>query len=96
VYGAAINLNVGNGIVSEDDFSTLTAPASPPSLQSSRLGDQFVLSWPRSALHYVLEECADLDTGIWIAAGPPVLINNLNVFRSDLSPGRRFYRLMRP
>jgi hypothetical protein len=96
VYGAAINLNVAADLAVVDDFSVLTASPDPPILHTSQEGEQLILSWPRSALGFELQESASLDPGVWMPSGPPVVINDSNVFKTEVRPGSRFYRLRRP
>jgi hypothetical protein len=96
VYGASSNMNVSIGTVSADNFSPQTAMTSLPSLHASSSGSQLTITWPRAALGYLLQEQGDVDSGVWTGAGSPILINDVNVFRTDFASERKFYRLMRP
>jgi hypothetical protein len=96
IYGAATNMNVLGGTVSADDFSCTTAMTSPPALQLSRGGDQFALIWPRAALGFDLYERASMETGTWTLSPAPIVVNNSNVFLTNLLGPQSFYRLMHP
>lgn len=96
VCGEANNINVAGGPVSVDDFSALTGSTAPPVLQASKVADQLTITWPRAALGFVLQERVNLGSGDWTDTGPAILINDLNLLRTNFSTASKFYRLRSP
>ncbi|MEN9573218.1 MAG: hypothetical protein RL514_1073 [Verrucomicrobiota bacterium] len=67
----------------------------PPSLGVLTQGSSIILSWPASAVGFVLESRTNLAPSLlWNAVTPaPVVINGQNVLTNPLANDAQFYRL---
>jgi len=74
-------------------LATVTAPT----LQAQVSGNNFVLSWPASAIGYYLETTSDLaDRNSWtVLTDDPTIVNLQNTVTNSISGGARFYRLIK-
>jgi len=82
--------------LSADNFCAVSAKPEPPVLQIGRLGRTVLVTWPRSALGFELEEQALLGTGIWTQTAPPVATDDANVMMFVPEDGQRIFRLIQP
>jgi hypothetical protein len=88
-------LNPGGGTEIYVAKLTLPAVAPPVSLSARRQGSVLELSWPASAVGYVLER-ADAKTGMgsWVSvASAPAVENERSLVRLQLEAGAKVFRL---
>lgn len=69
-----------------------------PSISISKQGTNVVLSWPTSAMGYILMSSTNLgSSAVWITNSPlPVVVNGQNTVTNPISGARKFFRLRHP
>jgi hypothetical protein len=74
---------------------TITLNVVAPSLNLTRSGSQFIVSWPASATNYVLEAAITLPaSNTWTTVGAqPVVDGDQNKVTVPMSNGNKFFRL---
>jgi subtilisin family serine protease len=77
-------------------FVTVTNGVVRPTLQGTRAGDRFVLSWPTNATGFALRSIGSLSSGSWVNVSPtPVIVGNRYFVTNTITGQRRFYRLQK-
>jgi hypothetical protein len=94
-YEYAIINNVGQYISTGGQaFTLLGTIITPPSLEISQTGSQFVVSWSLSASNYVLQTTSDLSFGSWTNISDGIYSNEANYVYTNLATGNMaYYRL---
>jgi sugar lactone lactonase YvrE len=91
----------GNLYVADTDNDTIRfgqiGAAPPVSLQIAEVAGQVVLSWPSSAVGYVLENASSVSGNVWSpVTNVPMISGNYWVVTNDTSAAAAFYRLYKP
>ena len=93
-YEYAIINNQGEYFSTGGLAFTLFGTATPPSLEISQTGSQFVVSWPISASNYVLQTTSNLSSGSWTNITDAVNASEFSYAYTNLATGNMaYYRL---